>query len=217
MARPKKEQGEDSQQEQTPTFASRVYEDYFTWTREADKSSVIKRWLLIAVLSAVAITVATLIPFGGNWVKAIIAFPAAVGVYAIAYGILERRAALGTKPHPKDAYSPRKRRTIGLIAVAVILVSAFVMSNYLPYALGGSLIVGACLFFYDFIRLTPGELEVQKAGLVDVRELAEAGLTPEDVVPEDATWSWGEEGDWDDIEGGDDYEDGLPTNPTAKV
>lgn len=216
MARPKKEQGEDSQQEQTPTFASRMYDNYFAWTREADRPTVIKRWLLIAALSAAAITVATFIPFGGNWLKAIIAFPAAVGVYAIAYGILERRAALGTNPHPKDAYSPRKRRTIGLVALAVILVSAFVMSNYLPYALGGSLIVGACLFFYDFIRLTPGEVEVQKAGLVDVRELAEAGLTPEDVAPEEADWSW-DEGDWDDIEEGDDYEDDLPTNPTAKV
>lgn len=217
MARPKKDQGEDSQQDQTPTFAARMYENYFTWVREADRSSVIKRWVLIAVLAAVAVTVATFIPFGGNWVKAIIAFPAAIGVYAIAYGILERRAALGVKPHPKDAYSPRKRRTIGLVAVAVILVSAFIVSNYLPYALGGALIAGACLFFYDFVRLTPGELEVQKAGLVDVRELAEAGLTPEDVMPEDATWDWGEEEDWDDIEGGDGYEDDLPTNPTAKV
>lgn len=217
MARPKKDQGEDSQQEQTPTFFARTYENYFTWAREADQSSVIKRWVLIAVLAAVAITAATFMPFGGNWVKAIIAFPAAIGVYAISYGILERRAARGTKPHPKDAYSPRKRRTIGLIAVAVILVSAFIMSNYLPYALGGSLIVGACLFFYDFIRLTPGELEVQEAGLVDVRELTEAGIAPEDVMPEDADWDWDEEGDWDDIEDGEGYDDDRPANPTAKV
>lgn len=166
---------------------------YRKWV--TDLSSVkVKRlaWGWGAV-SAALITVSSVLYYMqivGSWVPALIGSPAGIALFLIGYGaVIRTRIGEWKLFRWRETYSFRRRlRRVGVLFLiyAVIFIP---LGGYIPYGIGGSVIILLVLTAIVTLRRTPEEVELSLQGLPDPRDFedepddyAEAPTTQPDTV-----------------------------------
>lgn len=170
------------------------YAKYLKWVKESD-STVLNKYFGIMMLSAIVLlTIATLIPFGGQWVQTIVAFPASLLFFVIALGLAHKQHLKTGALTVRERYSPSKRRKLGAILAVIALSASMFIAQYLPYAVGGMLLLLALAGIVNFIRTTPEEEKMEEAGAIDPRDL---GINKEepDILDDDFSWEDYDESD----------------------
>ena len=136
------------------------------------KSTAVKWGVVAAILIA---TSSVLFAFGwlGTWVPAIIGAPAGVILFVIGLGLV-RRTRLGEWNifEMRETYSFKQRMKRVLIWFVVYAVLFVPIGRYVPYGLGGAVLIILLLTALAVARRTPQELEWAKHGLPDPRDLA---------------------------------------------
>jgi Na+/proline symporter len=180
------------------------YDSYLSWVENTDQSGLFKRWGIFLVGSIALIIASSIMPVGGDYVKALIALPAAAFLFAIFLGVSHWRHVETGTPTLKMKYSARRRRKIALVSVIVTLIFILSLSQYIPYALGGTILLTVLFILYDLIRVTPEEVVLDEAGIPDPRDYMTqkeldtlADEEESDIVDEDFSWDSDENDDFD--------------------
>lgn len=167
----KKQRKEDQPVEGFGTY----YDRYVTWVTSLSSGKKVSflfiGLLLIAVLSAVAS-----VPFFTDewylWVQAVIGFPAGVILFAVLVGIAYNTSYKNTEFFElKERFSHNQRlRMVAISAVIIIIIFIF-FGRYLPYGVGGTLVVAILLTIYNLMRRTPQEVALARQGIPDPRDV----------------------------------------------
>lgn len=143
------------------------------------KSSAIK-WgslavLLIAISSVLFYLGANgILPWVGPWIPAIIGSPAGVILYVIGLGVV-KRTDIGRWDvfQMREDYSFKqrlKRIVLWFAAYALVFIP---LGKYIPYGLGGAMLITLVMVAVTVGRRTPEEMALAKQGLPDPRDLAD--------------------------------------------
>lgn len=120
-----------------------------------------------------------------GFVLAIISFPAAIFIFIFFAAFVHLRREEGEETaREKKSYAQRRR--ISIFLGAALLVGIFFTGSFLPYAVGGTMVVLGVLFIYNYLRRTPDEIDMHQAGLIDPRDLTEEELAIAQAI-EDGT------------------------------
>lgn len=192
---------------------------FLSLSRRLDKIPVGKgrstaiKWGTLAVLLIAASSVLFwlgsngTLPWVGSWIPALIGSPSGVILYVIGLGVV-KRTNIGQWDifHMREDYSFKqrlKRITIWFAVYALVFIPS---GRYIPYGLGGAILITLVLTALTTGRRTPEEILLAKQGLPDPRDLADMdGLDDyadeDDITPQDT----GEEADtvyYDEQRGG---------------
>lgn len=179
---------------------------FLSLSRRLDKIPVGKgkataiRWAIIALLLIAASSVLFLLgsngtlPWVGSWIPALVGSPAGIILYVIGLGIV-KRTDIGQWDmfQMREDYSFKQRLKRITVWFAVYALVFIPFGKYIPYGLGGAILITLVMTALTAGRRTPEELLLAKQGLPDPRDL-------------------------EDIDDLDDYakEDDLPSQDTGK-
>lgn len=127
-------------------------------------------WLGIAV----ALIVAASIPLGQSlrWVSATVGFPAGVILFMAALALIHTTRLKNASIFRLKEFVPPSRRVVLVIIGGVILIALlFMSSTWMPFGVGGALVIVGALTAFNTIRRSPTELELARQGIPDPREL----------------------------------------------
>lgn len=190
---------------------------FLTLSRRLDKVPVGKgktsaiKW---GVVAGILITVSSVLfylgsngtlPWAGSWLPAIIGSPAGVILYLIGLGAV-KRTSIGQWDvfHMRENYSFKQRLKRIVLWFAGYAVVFIPFGRYIPYGLGGSLLITLVMVALTVGRRTPHELELAKQGVPDPRDLQDIDDL-EDYAEEDEVEEVSDEADtvyYDEQRGG---------------
>lgn len=152
-------------------FYNRLVSYVTEMTPAARKSKTV-----IGLIIVLALSVLASFPFIDaiwyKYVQTIIGFPAGVILFVILLGFKENTRMGQWKMFEYKANHSAIQRIRGmLIVVAVIILLLIFVGAYIPYGVGGTLIVAAALTIYNVLRRTPEEIAMAKQGIVDPRDI----------------------------------------------
>lgn len=136
------------------------------------KSAAIK-WGIVALVLIVASSVLFHFKWLGTWVPAIIGSPAGLILYMIGLGLVTR-TELGQNSvfqmREELSFKQRLKKVgVGLAVYALIFIP---LGRFIPYGLGGALLIFLVMTALTVLRRTPQELLWAKQGVPDPRDLA---------------------------------------------
>jgi len=110
----------------------------------------------------------------GSWIPAFIGAPAGVILFLISLGAIYR-TSIGDWGiwQMRERLSFRRRIRRVLIWLVVYLLVFIPLGGYIPYGVGGVVIISLVLTSITFVRRTPEELRLAQEGLPDPRDVAE--------------------------------------------
>lgn len=185
-----------------PVAGNNPYVRYLTWVERTDPRARVRQWVIYGSVSVALIVVASIVSIGGQWLSTLIALPAALALFVIALGIAHATHLSSGRPTMREKYSPKQRRKIALILLAVTLIFAILGSPHIPYALGGTILLVCILSIVNLARMSAQEVEFEEAGIIDPRDLPENVVVVEDpdILDEEDMWAV----EYDDYEFPDD-------------
>lgn len=172
-----------------------------------------KRNLITGLIIGIALIIGAelFLPESWGWGKAILSIPAIITLWGLMLGLRYFYENKEGKIALKDRLSARKRKRIAMTIGAISLVSTLFIAEYMPYALGGTLLIVIMLLLFDYATMTKDESYLAENNIIDPRDIDQA-LIEEDDVSEDSVqineFLW----DDDDIS---DYES-IPDDPEDK-
>lgn len=119
-----------------------------------------------------------------SWIPALIGAPAGVLLFLIGLGVIYR-----TKVGEWNIFSMRERLSFRqrvrriLIWLGVYAVVFIPLGSYIPYGVGGAILISLALTCLAVARRSPQEIEWAKNGFPDPRDIAEAEEKDEYVQP----------------------------------
>lgn len=127
-------------------------------------------WLGIAVALCVAASIP--LPQGFRWVSATIGFPAGVILFLAGLALVYT-TRLGDSPvfRLKESFPPTQRVVMVVIGTIVFAALLFMANPWMPFGVGGALVVAAVLAAFMTLRRSPEELELARQGIPDPREV----------------------------------------------
>lgn len=156
----------------------------------------------LAVYGTISIVIAVLaelfIPRGNSWLdmtKTLAAVPAIYIFTSVFLGILHSKELKESAVPLKEKFSLRKRRYYGIIVIIVALIVAAIISQYVPYTLGGILLMSFFLPSVNFMVPTKEEQYFIENGIPDPRDFD--GLIEEQEVSENQVQNL-EEFEWNE-------------------
>lgn len=200
------------------------YEAYLHWVETNENSVLYRRWGILLAVSVTLIVVAILIYSGpGSMqgvIQALISVPAAFMLFVIGVGVTHKNRLAREGLSLKEKYSPGRRRKLAGWTVVGAALASVVLSSYLPYAVGGVLLLCVIFALLDLIRLTPEEEIREEAGVLDPRdyqdedELARLAEEDSDILDEDFSWDAYEESEEyaEDEDESAEYDDSKPND-----
>lgn len=145
------------------------------------------RWGIIAFLLIVASSVLFYLNIAGTWVPALVGAPAGVILYIIGLGVV-KRTTVGEwsifRMRENYSFKQRVRRIVFWFAAYALLFIPF--GSFIPYGLGGSILISLVMAALATGRRTPEEIELAKKGIPDPRDLAEVEDKDDYVDEEDS-------------------------------
>lgn len=165
---------------------SYMYDRYVRWvttiTSGKRRSLFIVGLLIIAVLT----TLGSLKLVDADWwvwVQTIVAFPAGIILFAILVGF-EKTTTVGDWEISKfkEKYSHIQRIRNLAITFAIVAAALIIFGHYLPYGLGGAIMVAALLIGYNALRRTPNEVALATKGIIDPRDIQKDGTISQGAV-----------------------------------
>lgn len=110
----------------------------------------------------------------GSWVPALIGAPAGVILFLLGLGLIYRtKIKEWAFFQIRESLSFRQRVRRVLICFVLYVLVSFPLSGFIPYGIGGSLLICLTLGSLAFGRRTPEELKLAEAGLPDPRDISE--------------------------------------------
>lgn len=156
----------------------------------------------LAIYGTISIVIAVLaellIPRGNSWLdmaKTLAAVPAVYILTSVLLGILHSKELKEGAVPLKERLSLRKRRYYGTIIIIIALIVAAIISQYVPYTLGGILLMSCFLASVNFMVATEEEQYFIENGIPDPRDFD--GLIEEQEVSEDQVQNL-EEFEWNE-------------------
>jgi hypothetical protein len=141
-------------------------------------SQKVKTYTIIGlVVSAVLITGASLLyamNILGSWVPATIGSPAGVILFLLALGFVYRNEEKEWslfQMRERLSFRQRIRRVFIWLAIYAVIFIPF--GRYIPYGLGGAILISLVMTCIVFCRRTPTELALAQQGLPDPRDISE--------------------------------------------
>lgn len=135
------------------------------------KKAVIK-WSVIGVLLIVASSVLFHFAQLGTWIPAIVGAPAGLIFYLIGLGLVTRTTLSEWEIfHMRENYSFKQRMKRLGVGALVYALTFIPLGKYIPYGLGGTLVIVLALVALTVARKTPQELIWAKQGVPDPRDL----------------------------------------------
>jgi hypothetical protein len=141
-------------------------------------SQKVKTYTIIGlVVSAVLITGASLLyamNILGSWVPATIGSPAGVILFLLALGFVYRNEEKEWslfQMRERLSFRQRIRRIFIWLAIYAVIFIPF--GRYIPYGLGGAILISLVMTCIVFCRRTPTELALAQQGLPDPRDISE--------------------------------------------
>jgi hypothetical protein len=141
-------------------------------------SQKVKTYTIIGlVVSAVLITGASLLyamNILGSWVPATIGSPAGVILFLLALGFVYRNEEKEWslfQMRERLSFRQRIRRIFIWLAIYAVIFIPF--GRYIPYGLGGAILISLVMACIVFCRRTPTELALAQQGLPDPRDISE--------------------------------------------
>jgi hypothetical protein len=131
------------------------------------------------VLSGLLITASSVLyHYGilGSWLPALIGTPAGIILFLLGLGLVYRNSNINNWPvfQMRENLSFRQRTKGVIIWVVVYLVLFIPLGSYVPYGLGGSLIICLALTAVTTMRRTEEEFNLAQQGIPDPRDIAAA-------------------------------------------
>jgi hypothetical protein len=131
------------------------------------------------VLSGLLITASSVLyHYGilGSWLPALIGTPAGIILFLLGLGLVYRNSNINNWPvfQMRENLSFRQRTKRVIIWVVVYLVLFIPLGSYVPYGLGGSLIICLALTAVTTMRRTEEEFNLAQQGIPDPRDIAAA-------------------------------------------
>lgn len=165
----------DKEKKQEPILNVEPWHTKFKeWSLQQEKNRTITLITIGLVISAVIIAGVTLIPVIPSWAYPFLTFP--IGIFLFLAGL-----HLSFKyEESKEDYVPLKtkwsfKKRLKMFSLFAVIFIAFVLGirNYIPEALGGSITIAMLLTFYNAVRRSPEELQLDAAGIADPRDVVE--------------------------------------------
>lgn len=150
-------------------------------------------WGVISLLLIAVSSVLFHFNWVGTWVPALIGAPAGVLLYMIGLGVV-KRTQLGEMDmfQMRDAHSFKQRLRRIALWFAIYAITFIPLGRYIPYGLGGAILVLLVMVSLTVGRRTQEELVWAKKGTPDPRDLIDAeedayedAATEEDTVEAD--------------------------------
>lgn len=143
------------------------------------KSASIK-WGIVAAILITASSVlfylggVGVLPWIGTWIPAIVGSPAGVILYLIGLGIV-RRTDIGQWKlfQMREDFSFKQRMKKIVIGFALYALVFIPLGRYIPYGLGGAILITLVMSALTVARRTPEETLLAKQGLPDPRDLVD--------------------------------------------
>lgn len=163
----------------------------FTWVESKDRSGRIQLLVagivvvvfILTLTSVLELTETILLP---DFVNALIAFPASIVLLAIIFSASHLRHKSKGTLRVKEKYSYNSRRRMTLAFSALFMVTVLAAGVYVPFTVGGTLLITGGFLLYDFFRRTPIEIEYHQAGIPDPRDVEEeTEELPDDFFDDD--------------------------------
>lgn len=137
------------------------------------KAAIIQ-WGIIAFILIAASSVLFYLKVVGTWVPALIGAPAGVILFLIGLGVV-KRTTVGEwsifQMRENYSFKQRLRRIAFWFATYALVFIPF--GTYIPYGLGGSILILLVMSALTTARRTPEEILMAKQGIPDPRDLAE--------------------------------------------
>lgn len=168
-----------SEEPYNPNELFERYEDYVTQLTSAQW----KRNVIVGlIVSAVLITAASLpFTFISTWVYAIVGSPAGIILFLLGLGAVYRTSMKDWGLFQlRETRSFRNRVRIFSILGVLFLAIFIPTGHYVPYGVGGSILIILVLSAITSLRRTDIEREYVKQGIPDPRDILEDRLADED-------------------------------------
>lgn len=130
-----------------------------------------------SILSGVLIVASSLLYYFdllGSWIPALIGSPAGVILFLLGLGVIYR-TKVGTwgvwELRQNLSFKQRVRRILLVFGLYLLVFIPF--GNFVPYGLGGAILITLCLSSLAFGRRTPEEMLLAQQGIPDPRDILE--------------------------------------------
>lgn len=167
-----------SSKEQSPVEGFGYFYDRFvSWVEDLSpakrKSNLILGIILTAILASIS-SISLVKADWYQWVQALVGLPAGFILFGILVGIMKTTKVGNWEVFGFKARNSAAQRVKKLIVAIVILIIFFMLVGaYIPYGVGGTLMVAIALTIYNLLRRTPEEIMLAKQGVVDPRDVKE--------------------------------------------
>jgi len=160
-----------------PLMLNDTFNRYYGWVtglRSGKAKTLAYGWGAVSLALVTVSSVLYYMQVVGSWVPALIGSPAGVALFLIGYGLVARTRASEWKLFRwRERYSFRQRlkRVGGLFLVCALIFIP--LGGYIPYGIGGSILIMLMLTAIATLRRTQQEMELSLQGLPDPRDLNE--------------------------------------------
>jgi hypothetical protein len=161
-------------------------------------------WGIVAVILIAVASVLFHFKWVGTWIPALIGAPSGVILYMIGLGVVKRTdVGEWSLFEMKESYSFKQRLKRIIVWFGLYALVFIPLGKYIPYGLGGAVLIVLVMTALAVARRTPQELLWAKQGIPDPRDLSEDD--EDDYAEEEAVQETTEEADkiyYDEQRGG---------------
>jgi amino acid transporter len=165
---------------------SSAYSRYVEYITDVTTSK--RKTLLIVSLVVIALlTTIGSLPISEDqwwvWVSTVISFPAGIILFAVLVGLQKTTKIQNWELSNfkiNNSHLQRIRKVAILAAIALALLILF--GHYMPYGLGGAIVVAVILIGYNLIRRTTEEIILAHNGIIDPRDINANGTVSQNAL-----------------------------------
>lgn len=153
------------------------YDRFVSWVKDLSPAKR-KSNLILGIVITVVLAGVSSIPLVKTdwyqWVQALVGLPAGFIFFGILVGIMTTTKVgnweiFGFKARNSAAQRVKKL----LVAIVILIIFFMLVGAYIPYGVGGTLMVAIALTIYNLLRRTPEEIALAKQGIIDPRDVKE--------------------------------------------
>lgn len=164
----------EKQEPQDLLGVEKYYSIYYRWCSNLPSSKARLYFFSGVVISLAVIAATIFIPLIPDFALPFLTWP--IGVFAFLAGLcIAIRYGETHEEHitVKERFSFKQRIRILSIVSVVVIVLLLYCSQWIPSALGGTILIAYILTVVNTVRRTQGEIEIANLGLIDERDLTE--------------------------------------------
>lgn len=171
-------------QSEEPISLDEMFSRFRLYATTLTSSQWKARVTIASIISVLTIAASSVLYYFdvSQWICAFVGFPAGILLFFIGLGLIYRNWS--DAPFFQNRYNRSFRSRLKIIIFAAAIFAAILIPSgtYIPYGIGGTLLIIFILSSVTFARRTEQEVQLMKEGLPDPRDLSDD--TDEDEMPE---------------------------------